>query len=145
MLEELLKMVANNSTESIINNPAVPNEHNENVINAASSSIMDTVKNLVSEGKLDQVSQLVSNPNNATSQLMQSGFVENIVNKFGIDEGAAKNIAVSLIPQVLSQLNVSSGSGFNLNNLSDSLGKLGLDKNGDGNVDLKDVSKMFGL
>lgn len=146
MLDELLKLVTSNSTESIINNPAVPNEHNEDVINSASSSIIDTVKNLIANGQSDQIAQLASDPSHPAAQMMQSSFIENIVNKFGIQEGAAKAIAGSLIPQVLNKLNIGGGAGgFDLNSLSSTLAKFGLDKNNDSKVDLGDIGKMFGL
>jgi len=81
---------------------------------------------------------------------MQNGFVENIMQKFGINGDAAKGIAASLIPMVLSQLtkgNAAPGAanagGFDISTVTNMLGKMGMDKDGDGDLDLKDVTKMF--
>lgn len=149
MLEDLMKMLQNSGQESVINNPAVPNEHNNAVLQSAGSSIMDTIKGMMANGQGDQVAQLANDPNSPAAQIMQNGFVQNIMQKFGINGDAAKGIAASLIPTVLSQLNQGNGQagagGLNLSNISSMLGKTGLDKDGDGDVDLKDVTKMFGF
>ncbi len=44
LLDNLLKMVQSSGAKSVVNNPAVPKEHNEGIMQAASSSIMDTLK-----------------------------------------------------------------------------------------------------
>jgi len=154
MFDELINMVKNMGQESVVNNPQVPNEHNDGVIQAASGSIMDTIKGMIANGQGDQVAQMANDPNHPAAQQMQNGFVENIMQKFGIGGDAAKGIAASLIPTVLAQLTGKSGNaagadpsigGFNLSSITSMLGKTGLDKDGDGDVDLKDVTKMFGL
>lgn len=149
MFDELLKMVQGSGLASVVNNEQVPNEHNDGVMQEASSSIMDTIKGMIANGQSDQVAQLANDPNHPAAQQMQNGFVENIMQKFGISGDAAKGIAASLIPMVLSQLgsnksNAATG-GFDLSSLSSVLAKTGLDKDGDGDVDLKDITKMFGM
>ena len=148
MFEQLLSIIQSNGQESVINNPAVPNEHNEGVMQAASSSIMDTIKGMMANGQGSQVAQLANDPNSPAAQVMQNGFVEKIMQQFGINGDAAKGIAGSLIPMVMAQLNKGGngqGGGLDLSSLSGMLGKTGLDKDGDGDVDLKDVTKMFGF
>jgi hypothetical protein len=147
MFEQLLNIIQSSGQESVINNPAVPNEHNEGVMQAAGNSIMDTIKGMMANGQGDQVAQLANDPNGPAAQLMQNGFVENIMQKFGIGGDAAKGIASSLIPMVMAQISKggAQGGGFDLASLSGMLGKTGLDKDGDGDVDLKDITKMFGF
>lgn len=146
MFDQLMNILQNHGQESVINNPAVPNEHNDGVLKEAGSSIMDTIKNMMANGHSDQVMQLANDPNGPAAQIMQNGFVQNIMQKFGINADAAQNIAGSLIPQVMSQLNKGgTNGGFDLSGISGMLGKTGLDKDGDGDVDLKDVTKMFGF
>ena len=151
MLDDLMKMLQSSGQESVINNAAIPNEHNDGVLQAAGGSIMDTIKGMIANGQGDQVAQLASNPNSAASQTMQNGFVENIMQKFGIGGDAAKGIAASLIPMVLSKLSQgdaqggAAAGGLNLSSITSMLGKTGLDKDGDGDVDLKDITKMFGF
>lgn len=143
MIDELMKMLQNSGQESVINNPEVPNEHNEGVLASAQSSIMDTIKSMIANGQSAEVAQLADASNPAAQQL-QSGFVQNIMDKFGIKGDAANNIASTLIPQVLSKLN-QGGQGFDFNSISSVLSKSGLDKDGDGDVDLGDIKKMIGF
>jgi hypothetical protein len=150
MFDDLLKMLQNSGQESVINNPQVPNEHNDGVLQAAGGSILDTLKGMIANGQGDQVAQLANDPNHPAAQQMQNGFVENIMQKFGIGGDAAKGIAASLIPMVLSQLGNSntagaSAGGFNLSTITSMLGKTGLDKDGDGKLGLGDITKMFGM
>lgn len=146
MFGDLMKMIQSSGVDSVINNPAVPNEHNDGVLQEAGSSIMDTIKGMMANGQTDQVQQLANDPNSPAAKIMQNGFVQNIMNKFGISGEAAQNIAGTLIPQVMAQLNKGGANGgFDLSSISNMLGKTGLDKDGDGDVDLKDVTKMFGF
>jgi len=146
MINDLMKILQNSGVDSVINNPAVPNEHNDAVLQEAGSSIMNTLKGMMANGQTEQVMQLANDPNNAAAKMMQNGFVQNIMQKFGISGEAAQNIAGTLIPQVMAQLNKGGANGgFDLSSISNMLGKTGLDKDGDGDVDLKDVTKMFGL
>jgi hypothetical protein len=150
MFDQLIQMLQQNGQESVINNAAVPNEHNNGVLQEASGSIMNVIKNMVANGQGDQIAAAAADPNHPVVQQMQSGFVENIMQKFGINGAAAQSIAASLIPSVLSSLtsgnNGASGSagGFNLDTITGALGKMGLDKDGDGKFGLGDITKMFG-
>ncbi len=143
MIDELMKMLQNSGQESVINNPEVPNEHNDGVLASAENSIMDTIKSMMASGQADDVSKL-ADPSNPAAQQLQSGFVQNIMDKFGIKGDTANNIASTLIPQVLSKLN-QGGQGFDFNSISSVLSKSGLDKDGDGDVDLGDIKKMIGF
>lgn len=148
MFDDLMKTLQKTGLESVINNPQVPNEHNDGVLRSAGNSIADTLKNMMATGQSDQVAQLANNPSHPASQLMQNGFVKDIMGKFGISSDAANNIASSLIPGVLAKLGAggsSSAGGFDLSSLTSSLGKMGLDKDKDGDVDLGDVKNMLGF
>ena len=143
MLEELMKLLQENGNESVINNPQIPNEHNEGVLNSAKNSIMDTIQSMIANGQANEVAQL-ANPQNASAQQMQQGFVKNIMDQFGIQGETANQIASQLIPSVLSQL-TQNGQGINLNSITSLLGGAGLDKDKDGDVDLNDLKKFIGL
>ena len=49
MFEQLTQLVQQFGGDAVVNNSAVPNEHNEAVMNEASSSIMSGLKNIISE------------------------------------------------------------------------------------------------
>lgn len=146
MLDQLMNMLQNSGKESVIDNPQVPNEHNDGVLQSAGSSIFDSVKNMMANGQISDISQLASNPAHPASQQIQSNFIENITSKFGIDGAAAQNIASQLIPGVLAKIGGGAGNGgFDISSLTSSLGQLGLDKDKDGDVDLNDVKNMLGF
>jgi hypothetical protein len=145
MFDQIFKMIQSQGLESVINNPAVPNEHNEGVLQAAGGSIMDTLNGMMAGGQTDQIAALAGDPAHPAMQQMQNGFVEQMMQKFGISGEAAKNIAGSLIPSVMQQLGQKGQGGFDLSSIGSMLGKTGLDKDGDGDVDLGDVKKMFGF
>lgn len=145
MLEQILSMIRTQGLDSVINNPAVPNEHNEGVLQAAGSSIADALKSMIAGGQIDQIGALSANPAHPAMQQMQQGFAEKVMQQFGISGDVAGNIAGSLIPAVIQQIGQKGQDGIDLSSISSVLAKTGLDKDGDGAVDLSDVKKLFGF
>jgi hypothetical protein len=52
MLDNLLQLVKENASEAIINNPAIPNERNDEAISLASNGIFEGLKDKLSGGGL---------------------------------------------------------------------------------------------
>ena len=133
---------------------------------------LENVKDTDQANGLFESVQSGSAQSNPAVQQISNNFMGSIMNKFGISSGAAASIAAALIPMVISKVvgrnNQQGGAGgFDLSGLlsgltggnaggtnttqSGGLGgtinsagkKLGLDKDGDGDVDLRDLSKMF--
>jgi hypothetical protein len=106
MLENLQNLVRQSADEAIINNPAIPNERNEEAVADASSSIISGLKTAVANGNTSDIQSLFTNgpqaaATSAVAQNIQSGFAQNLMQKFGLDAGKAGGIAASLIPIVL--------------------------------------------
>lgn len=167
MLDQLLQLVREQAQEPVVNNPAVPNEQNDAVIGAATQSIAASLQQELANGNGAQLLSLFgSGDNNAVNEQnplvnrISGNFVETLLQKFNLDKGVATKLAASLIPTVLGALvkktNDPGNSSFNLEgilnsltggsaqgvNLSGILGRLtsgGLDKDGDGDVDLQDI------
>ena len=53
MFEQLLNLVKEHWTDAVVKNNAVPNEINDNVMSEASTSILDGLKDMVSQGKIE--------------------------------------------------------------------------------------------
>ena len=148
MFEQFMQLVQQYGQQSVVNNPDVPNEHNEGVMKEAGSAIMSVLG-----GEPEKAGEILDNPDHPAVQQIQGNFITNIMQKFGISESAAGSIATTLIPTVMASLkNGGGGTGFNIQEILQSVGggnlgsigaKLGLDKDGDGDVDLNDVTKMF--
>jgi len=172
MFEQLTQLIQQSGLQSVINNPEVPNEHNDAVIAEAQNSILSTFSQLNANGETQQVNEALASADHPVTQNIQQNFAGNIMEKFGINSATATSIAATLIPTVLNAIKGGGGSGhgvgngFNIQDILSSLGgtnsgsggfgsgniqssinsiggKLGLDKDGDGDVDLNDITKMF--
>jgi len=153
MLENLLDLIKQNAGSAIIDNPAIPNQHNEAAITEAGSSIMDGLKNMIASGNVKDVASLFNNQggdiaNHPAAQQIQGGFIQNLMGKFGLNEGAASGIAASLIPMVLQKLvhqtNDPNNSNFNIQNIIGSLtGGGGQQAAGGGGLDIQGILSQF--
>ncbi|RYU87944.1 hypothetical protein EWM62_15745 [Mucilaginibacter terrigena] len=137
MFEKLFLLVKNNADNAVINNPAVPEQYREAVINEASSSIIEVLKNQMESGRLKdlvkyfQFSGLYDNPliNSAVNK-----FANKLNNFYNIDTPQAMQIADELIPPVMQELIKQSKSEQNkefalsamLSKLSGNAGDMGL-------------------
>lgn len=129
MLENLLSLVKEHASDAIINNPAIPNERNDDAIQEAFGSIFNGLQGAMANGGAANISSLFSNHQNIGSspiaQNIQGSFVESLVSKFGIDGAQASSIAGSLIPTVLQKFadktNDPNDSSFDLQGIIGSL------------------------
>lgn len=145
MLENLEQLVRDNAGDAIVNNTAIPNEKNEVAIQAASSSIFDTLKEQLASGNVSQIADIFNNGQAAQSSPVVQQATSSLTDKlaaFGINAETAKSIGASLIPVILGKLanktNDPNDSSFNI---QDVLGKLA--GGSDGKFDLTDVIGMF--
>lgn len=136
MFENLLNLVKENAGDAIINNPAIPNERNDEAISYASNSIVDGLKGALANGNINDVLSMFTGGNAAASpvaQNIQGGFIQTLVDKFGLDNGQAGGVANNLLPSILNQFasktNDPNDSSFDLQNIIQNLtgGKSGLD------------------
>jgi len=165
MLENLLALVKQHAGEAVVNNPAIPNEQNDAVILETTESITGGLQNMMASGGITDVLKMFSGQGGSSvTQNISAGVVQNLMNKFGLDQSAASGIAGSLVPGILqnlvSQTNDPGNSSFDIQGIFNSLsggrtqgldvqgllGKVtqgGLDKDGDGDIDLQDLTAMF--
>jgi hypothetical protein len=109
MLENLMDLVKQHAGSSIIDNPAIPNEQNDAAISTAGNSIVDGLKNMISQGNMQDVINLFNHQGNNISntpaaQQLSGGLIQNLMDKFGLDQNAASGISNNLLPQVLQKL-----------------------------------------
>ena len=60
MFEELLKLVNENATEAVVNNPEVPNQYNSAVTEHVTHGIIDGLKSQAASGGLADVMKLIA-------------------------------------------------------------------------------------
>ncbi|MCO5235056.1 MAG: hypothetical protein M9933_02215 [Chitinophagaceae bacterium] len=169
MLENLLTLVQQYAGDTIVNNPAIPDDRNQEVITETSGAIAGGLQGLLAQGGLKEVLKMFSEQGGqvqtqVVTRQISTGLVQNLMDKFGLDHNSAGNIAGSLVPNVLSNLvqrtNDANDSSFDIQGLFNSLsgGKTSginmqdmlsrvksgaLDLDGDGDTDLQDLMLLF--
>ena len=135
MLENLFNLIKEQGVQSVINNPAIPNEKNDAVLADATHSVASELQGALAGGGLQSVLSLFSGGanSNGAGGLLSNPIVGNIVSSFtnklvanhGIDGTQASGIANSLIPGVISNLvnktNDPNDKSFDLNGIISSL------------------------
>jgi hypothetical protein len=105
MFDNLFNLVKEHAGDAITNNPAVPNEKNEEVTHAATTSIMDTLKAQVSSGNLSHIMDMFKGGSNVSSSSISSAAHGNVItdlmSKFGMDNAQASSVASGLVPKVM--------------------------------------------
>lgn len=169
MLEQLMNLITQSGQQQVVNNPAIPNEHNNEVLGEAGSSIMSGLQQAIAGGGLSQVMKMFGQGGSGggLASLMSNPVVQNIIAQFSgklsgqynVDPNQAQQVSSNLIPQVLQGLagKVSdpNDSSIDINSVMQSLtgGQTGGidfssilakfqgggDVDGDGDTDLKDI------
>ena len=142
MFENLVNLIKENAGEAIINNTAIPNEHNDSAIQSTATSIMDALRNHVGNNGIEGLTSMISDGsiNGGLMDVIKNNVSGSLMQKFGLDCGAAGNIVSSLIPTVMQkftqQTNDPNNSNFDLQGIIGSLSG----GEGIGNV----IGKLFG-
>jgi hypothetical protein len=136
MLEKLFNLVKESAGEAVINNPDIPNEHNNEVVAEATNTVASGLRNMVAGGGLQNIismfthkgqqssgrSGLLSNP---IVNMMIGHFAGKLMSKFNLGGNKANHVASSLIPNALGNLinktNDPSDNGFSLEGLLKSI------------------------
>ena len=167
MFEQLTQLVQQFGNDAVVKNDAVPNEQNEAVMQEASNSIVDGLKNIAAEGNISDLSSLfqgnnASDTSNPVVQKLTEQLTGNLGEKFGLSADAASGVAGSLIPKVLGSLigkaKDPNDSSFQISDIIGALtggdsqagggimdaiskygGQFGLDQDGDGQVNMNDA------
>lgn len=129
MFDELLKLVSNESGEQIINNPEIPNEQNNAAIETTTGSIMDGLKSQISGGNGADVLSLLGGQSGIQGNPLVGNLTANVtsslMDKLGVSNPVAKQIAASLVPVVIGKLvnrtNDPNDSSFDINSIFGSL------------------------
>ena len=111
MLKELFDLVKGEATETVINNPDVPNQYNNDVVAEATNTVASGLRNLVAGGGTQNVLSLFGGNTNKKSLLsnpivsmMMGHFASKLINKFNMNTNHANNLSGNLIPNVLGTL-----------------------------------------
>jgi len=148
MLENLLDLIKQHAGSAIADNPAIPNEHTDAAVAVAGNSIVDTLKGMMASGNSQDVVNLFNHQggdiaNTPAAQQISGNFIQNLMNKFGLGQGAASGIAASVIPTILQKLvhktNDPNDNSFNIQSIVTSL----MGGGGAGGFDIGGILKQF--
>lgn len=151
MLEQLMGLIQNNSQEAIVNNPAIPNEHNndamQTILGAITGGMQQHAQN--GQGGMAGLAGLLGGQSGTSGGgLMSNPIVAGIAQqaigglmaKFGLGNSAASGIVSQVLPGVLgsmiSKTNDPQDSSFNM---TDIMGVMA-----DGKVDMTDIMNIAG-
>jgi hypothetical protein len=155
MLENLFSLVKEFSGDTVVNNPDVPNQHNEAVMAEATHTIAGGLQNMAAGGGLQSIMQLFQGGGDKSSlmsnpivSMMAGHLMKKLVGNFGLNSQQANGVASSLIPNVLSNLiqrtNDSGNSSFDLNGILQSLtGGHNQQQQGGGGLDIQSLVNQF--
>lgn len=121
MLDQLFNIVKQFGQETVVKNPDVPNEYNQEVMADATQTIAGGLKNIVAGGGLESLIDLFKgggNPSGARASgsgiggllknpivsMMVGYFISKLVGKYSMSPSVASNVANSLIPNSLNGL-----------------------------------------
>lgn len=111
MLKELFDLVKGEATETVINNPDVPNQYNNDVVAEATNTVASGLRNVVAGGGVQNVLSMFGGNTNKKSLLsnpivsmMMGHFASKLMNKFRMGTSQANNLSGNLIPNVLGTL-----------------------------------------
>ncbi len=151
MLEQLMSLIQDNSQQAIVKNPAIPNEQNQDAMQAIMGAVTSGLQGQAQSGAggLGALTSLLGGQTGLNaSTLMSNPIVANIaqqaitslMQKFGLDKTAAAGIVSQILPNVMNSLitktNDPNDNSFNLNDITGAFA--------DGQFDMNDVKNIAG-
>lgn len=107
MFEKLFILVKNHAGKAFLDNPEIPLRYHDAMINEASSSIIEVLKNLTETGRLNDLVryfQFSAISGNSLVLSMVNKFANKLNNFYELDTKSALSLANALIPPVMQDL-----------------------------------------
>ena len=107
-----MSLIQDNSQDAIVNNPAVPNQYNNDVMQSIFQSVVGGLQNEAQGGHVSGLRGLLAGQGGQGGSLMNNPIVAGIaqnaigslMEKFGLSNSAAVNIIAQVLPGVLSSM-----------------------------------------
>jgi uncharacterized protein YidB (DUF937 family) len=133
MLEELINLVKEHAGDAIINNPVIPNQHNDAAIRETASGIIKSLKSQMSGGNKGAITDLLKGESLSSDNPMVNNITQQVgsqlMKKFGLDSNAVGSVVSTLIPTVLNRLsqktNDPNDNSFTMDGIINALGSGG--------------------
>ena len=160
MLDQLFNLVKQFGKETVVDNPEVPNEHNEEIITDATKTIGSGFQNIMAGGGFQNILDLFKGGGktsggggiggllkNPIVSMMVGYFINKLVSKYKMSPSSASNVSNNLIPNVLNGLiskttsNDPENDAFDFNDLIGSLtgGKVATSESSSGGFNFQNL------
>lgn len=109
MIDQLKKLVRENATDTVINNPEIPDEKNDAVVNEIAANVSDGLKEQADKGNMQSLMDMFNNSDESSinNNPAVSGIIGKVTSslssKFGISPQVAQNIASKALPHIMSR------------------------------------------
>ena len=165
MLDQLLDLVKQFGKETVVENPEVPNEYNEDIITDATKTIGSGFQNIMAGGGFQNILDLFKGGGSTSNSAAGSGggiggllknpivtmmigyFINKLVSKYKMSPSSASNVSNNLIPNVLNGLitKTTSNDPQNFNDLIGSLtgGKVATSESSSGGFNFQNLLNQF--
>ena len=119
MLEQIINLVKQFGQQTIVDNPEIPNEYNQEVMAEAGSTITNGFQNILAGGGFENILDLFKGGGSQADKsggglgsilknpivtMMVGYFISKLVHKYKMSPTSASNVANSLIPNTLNSL-----------------------------------------
>ncbi len=118
MLEQLFDLVKGFGKKTVVENPEVPNEYNNDVMAEATNTVAGGLRNVMAGGGLESIISLFQNRGQAGSKssgiggllknpmvtMMVGHLISKLTSKYKMNTASASNVASNLIPNVMDGL-----------------------------------------
>ena len=164
MLDKLFDLVKQFGQETVVKNPEVPNEYNDDIMADATKTIGSGFQNVMAGGGFQNILDLFKGGGNKSGKggiggllknpivtMMVGYFISKLVGKYKMSPAAASNVSNKLIPNVLNGLVSRTAStdpeddGFDFNDLIGSLtgGKVATSESNSGGFNFQGLLNKF--
>lgn len=127
MFDNLLQLIKENAGEAIINNPAIPNEKNDEAIHETTNGVVNFLQEKASSGNIqDIMGMFQGGANSGMVASLSQKIAGNLASKFGLSTAQSSAIVQQLIPVVMDKFihktNDANDKSFDLQNIISTLG-----------------------
>lgn len=109
MIDQLAKLVQQNAGDSIVRNPAIPDQQNDAAIHDVAENIVGGLQSHASQGNTQDIMSMFqggdssTNPGNPVVSQLIGKVAGSLAAKFGVSPQTAQQIAASILPKVMGQ------------------------------------------
>jgi hypothetical protein len=113
MLDQLFDIVKGFGKETVVENPEVPNEYNNDVMAEATNTVAGGLKNVMAGGGIENIISLFQGGGQSSGggflknpmvTMMIGHLISKLTGKFKMSPSSASNVAGNLVPNVLNDL-----------------------------------------